>query len=680
MPRKYRIQDIDIDPRQVDRRRVRALALVLLGWGLAGGIIIYWFNWWRCLLSARALPPPVEPATDHHANVCEQVGGLSPGGESLQDCGESADVRSSHATGKSEERSKAPSRICLGAPGETSSVPSINDALIQAIVEGAGTTEEATRGERVSWDQWRSFCGRVLLKQVAATAVIDFPFADMDGLKLVGDARLVERAYVFDDPSFNAGAAGQEETRVVLHVHTLGKWGDRDKSAAEQRALRVTSVNVRFAVRAAGGAAGSFQQDKGSTYGILPKSSDLRPGLWQGLFTGGKGKMMEWSWKDVLNDVRGALPALESKDAAILYSLYKEVARVIQLGERLCAQGKWLSEAGSLAQTNEAIRGGEGGRWEVVGQAAPGPGPAVRRVCVPEHVLLEMMNLLDIVGGAPRKDATEEGEAAQGPAVRGLNKSDAEKFFEGVSKGVIVPTCIIDFPYADKTEGGLCLVGDDRLVERLYCFGDPCEEDQRVVVHAHTLLRWGDRPKDGAERARFVTSVNVRHAKGKPFKQELGKLSVVPVSKHLKKAGRWQEIFWTEVREGEEKGAGFSQEQSLLTWRWDSDVSVPGAEPGDVLSHYEGIREVLRSGERLCQGCVEIIETFNLSQTQGAIRGGDGEEFELVGFLREEASAPLSDVVLVGLRPGTHKVMPLVCAFGDSFVLPQNVVSLGILI
>ena len=58
--------------------------------------------------------------------------------------------------------------------------------------------------------------------------------------------------------------------------------------------------------------------------------------------------------------------------------------------------------------------------------------------------------------------------------------------------------------------------GDDRLLERMYCFHDPLDRDPRkclVVVHVHTLLRWGDRLRlTAAERLQAVTSVNARHA------------------------------------------------------------------------------------------------------------------------------------------------------------------------
>ena len=36
--------------------------------------------------------------------------------------------------------------------------------------------------------------------------------------------------------------------------------------------------------------------------------------------------------------------------------------------------------------------------------------------------------------------------------------------------------------------------GNDKLLERMYCFKE-VDEDTRMVIHVHTLVRWGDRAK-----------------------------------------------------------------------------------------------------------------------------------------------------------------------------------------
>ena len=114
--------------------------------------------------------------------------------------------------------------------------------------------------------------------------------------------------------------------------------------------------------------------------------------------------------------------------------------------------------------------------------------------------------------------ATDAGEALDaGAATRSVDSGrDWQAFCSRVHHGTATPSCVIDFPYADNGEHGLNLHGDDRLLERMYCFHDPLDRDPRrslVVVHVHTLLRWGDRLQwKTAERLQKVTSVNVRLA------------------------------------------------------------------------------------------------------------------------------------------------------------------------
>ena len=170
------------------------------------------------------------------------------------------------------------------------------------------------------------------------------------------------------------------------------------------------------------------------------------------------------------------------------------------------------------------------------------------------------------------EEATGEGressqDAAQGGATRQVFLPDWKKFCAKAGKKVptVVPTCVMDFPFAD--DGGLNLQGDDRLLERMYCFKDT-EKDSRVVLHVHTLLPWGERGlRTLKDRAAKVTSVNVRHAvktTGK-FEQEGGKLSVgiVPVAPKLKY--EWRKA-WTDQR-----GAS-------LEWRWEDAKSFPASE------------------------------------------------------------------------------------------------------
>lgn len=41
---------------------------------------------------------------------------------------------------------------------------------------------------------------------------------------------------------------------------------------------------------------------------------------------------------------------------------------------------------------------------------------------------------------------------------------------------------------------GRTMQGNDKLLERMYCFKE-VDEDTRMVIHVHTLVRWGDRAK-----------------------------------------------------------------------------------------------------------------------------------------------------------------------------------------
>ena len=77
--------------------------------------------------------------------------------------------------------------------------------------------------------------------------------------------------------------------------------------------------------------------------------------------------------------------------------------------------------------------------------------------------------------------------------------------------------CILDFPYADYGSDGLNLSGDNRLLERLYCFEDH-EDDthqlfggkrRRVILKVHTFRKWGDRGDELYRRATKVTGVKV---------------------------------------------------------------------------------------------------------------------------------------------------------------------------
>jgi len=98
--------------------------------------------------------------------------------------------------------------------------------------------------------------------------VIDFPYADADGLNLQGDARLLERMYCFHDPS------DMDPSRwlVVVHVHPLLPWGDRRRTAASR--LQVTT-SVKCDTRPGYVALGCRRS---ASFTLCPKIRIYRPG------------------------------------------------------------------------------------------------------------------------------------------------------------------------------------------------------------------------------------------------------------------------------------------------------------------------------------------------------------------------------------------------------------------
>ena len=77
----------------------------------------------------------------------------------------------------------------------------------------------------------------------------------------------------------------------------------------------------------------------------------------------------------------------------------------------------------------------------------------------------------------------------------------------------VAVTSVLDFPFADAVvPWGLNLSGDERLLERIYCFEDR-EDDthrlRRVILKVHTLRKWGARGEELYLRATKVTAVKV---------------------------------------------------------------------------------------------------------------------------------------------------------------------------
>ena len=188
-------------------------------------------------------------------------------------------------------------------------------------------------------------------------------------------------------------------------------------------------------------------------------------------------------------------------------------------------------------------------------------------------------------------------------------------FFKRVETGEATPSCVIDFAFSD---GGR-LKGDQRQMERCYCFHDPLTkpaDELLVIVHAHTTEKWGDRKKQrSGRRLERFTSANVRHARigdGAPFKQETSKFYVVPKNKELSQG-------WRELPEKE------------IVWAPVGTTTTPPVPPVPArdLSYtwmYEALGKVINAGEQLCMGAELAI---SIAETENIMRGGEEVEYEV---------------------------------------------------
>ncbi len=204
-------------------------------------------------------------------------------------------------------------------------------------------------------------------------------------------------------------------------------------------------------------------------------------------------------------------------------------------------------------------------------------------------------------------------------------------FCSRVESGKAWPSCVIDFAYEDRGKGGLNLEGDQRLVERMYCFHDPqCGpgDQHLVVVHAHTVMTWGERlAAPGPVRMDEFTSVNACHASKKSggvFAQETHKFYIVPGSKDL--IHQWRSLFQ-------------SGKKHTLVWKLDKKGSMPGKEDAKFCSDYDTVRRALVKGESLCH---EAAITTSIKHTQKIMRGGHAAEYIVAGVSLPPATCSTS--------------------------------------
>ncbi|KAJ1484587.1 hypothetical protein T484DRAFT_1796551 [Baffinella frigidus] len=207
--------------------------------------------------------------------------------------------------------------------------------------------EEAAPKRQLNFYGWDGFCKSARMGNVTPTVIIDFPYADQGGLDLAGDQRLLERMYVFKDTSEGDGK------RVVLHVHTPLRWGERGGVTLQERVKKVTSVNVRHAVRGAE----RFEQEQGKLkMPLVPLAPQLESG-WRDIWRAGDGSFemkCTWLWQKA-----ESMPTVEDKRVAARN--YDQVRKIIKLGEGVPHDEKCVVETESWAGSEKAMRGGEGG-------------------------------------------------------------------------------------------------------------------------------------------------------------------------------------------------------------------------------------------------------------------------------------------------------------------------------
>jgi len=213
-------------------------------------------------------------------------------------------------------------------------------------------SDEVHRGMDLS--SWTKFCERVGKGQVKPTCVIDFPWADHGGLNFQGNDRKLERMYCYDDPVRAKAEGVSGDRRVVVHAHTNLRWGDRLKNKAEDRALVLTSVNVRYATRAQG-AASYTQEHKG--FIVVPVSSVS----YQALYKQGNEQKLEWCCTlRPCPSTPADVPLLDNKKAS--ETRYNELRQVLALGESISGSAYFTS---TKKETTETMRGES--EFEVVG-------------------------------------------------------------------------------------------------------------------------------------------------------------------------------------------------------------------------------------------------------------------------------------------------------------------------
>jgi hypothetical protein len=183
-------------------------------------------------------------------------------------------------------------------------------------------TEEERR------QSWREFCTR----DVAPQCVLDFPFPDHGGLDLSPDDMLLERLYCFEDHEDDTNLLlGRNRRRVILKVHTLRKWKEREIKLYE-RVCKVTSVKVMYAYW--NPSTRMFEMERQSELKLLPVSKQQQH-TWRNAYRQKRYDELEWEWRKA-----GSMPSgdPDTGDGKVM-EVYDEVRAAIKLGEGIFHRG-----------------------------------------------------------------------------------------------------------------------------------------------------------------------------------------------------------------------------------------------------------------------------------------------------------------------------------------------------
>jgi hypothetical protein len=221
-------------------------------------------------------------------------------------------------------------------------------------------------------------------------------------------------------------------------------------------------------------------------------------------------------------------------------------------------------------------------------------------------VLPALQSWIEMLGvgteGASRCAASSSAEAHAATHTHFCETEEERwQYWREFCKRDVAPKCVLDFGYTDRGHGGLNLLPDDKLLERLYCFED-LEDDmhlllggerRRVILKVHTLRQWRERRDRLYERASRVTAVKVMYAywntNTKMFEMDRqSELKILPVSKTLEKEWR---VSYRQERYDE------------IEWQWRIPDSMPSRDPdtgdGEVKRVYDEVRAAIKLGERM---------------------------------------------------------------------------------